>query len=221
MNTFYLYVKTHKITGLKYLGQTSRNPFKYCGSGVDWLYHLKRFGNDVHTEILLQTQDKEERNYWGRYYSALFNIKTGMDDFGNKIWANRILETGGGGGYEGQSEILKKALNRPEVKAKMIEAQRILNNDPNVRKRKSESALISHSTDEYKIKVTGKNNHGYDHEIYEFTHSDGKIESCTRQQLMKKYNLDPRLLNRMMVGGRKSHRGWSLNSKFVKMKDRA
>lgn len=98
MTIYSLYVKTHRKTGLKYLGQTSQDPFKYPGSGVDWGAHLKEFGNDVHTDILLQTTDKSERNRLGRYYSALWHVVTAADDFGNKIWANRIPETGGGGG---------------------------------------------------------------------------------------------------------------------------
>lgn len=206
---------------MRYLGQTKRDPFKYTGSGVDWLAHLKEFGNDVDTEILLQTTDKQERNLQGRYYSNLWRVVTAADDFGNKIWANRIQETGGGGGYIGQSEVLKKSLNRPDVKDRMIAAQRRLNADPEVRKRKSESSKKSHSTIEYKMRVSGKNNHGYDHEIYEFVHESGIKEKCTRQELIKKYNLEPRLFNRMMLGGRKSHRGWSLISKFVRMKDRS
>lgn len=98
MTIYTLYVKTHRKTGLKYLGQTSQDPFKYLGSGVDWGSHLKEFGNEVDTEILLQTSDREERNRLGRYYSALWHVVTAADDFGNKIWANRIPETGGGSG---------------------------------------------------------------------------------------------------------------------------
>ncbi len=205
---------------MKYLGQTKKDPFKYHGSGVDWLAHIKEFGNDVYTEIILQTADKEERNIYGRYYSNVYRIVTAADDFGNKIWANRIPETGGGGGYAGQSEVLKKSLNRPDVKDRMIAAQRRLNANPECRKRKSISAKKSHSTIDYKMRVSGKNNHRYDHEIYEFVHESGAKEKCTRQELIKKYDLESRLFNRMMVGGRKSHRGWSLISKFVRMKDR-
>ena len=91
-----LYVKTHTKTGLRYLGQTSKDPLKYPGSGKDWKTHIREFGNDVHTEVLLQTTDKSERNRIGRYYSTLWHVVTAVDDFGNKIWANRIPETGGG-----------------------------------------------------------------------------------------------------------------------------
>ena len=37
----YLYVKTHNKSGLKYLGKTIQNPFKYKGSGTYWLRHIK------------------------------------------------------------------------------------------------------------------------------------------------------------------------------------
>jgi hypothetical protein len=108
MNIYTLYVKTHRKTGLKYLGQTSQDPFKYPGSGVDWKDHLKQFGKDIDTAILLQTTDKEERNRRGRYFSALWHVVTASDDFGNKLWANKIPETGGGpGGKQGPNEKMR------------------------------------------------------------------------------------------------------------------
>lgn len=91
-----LYVKTHRRTGLKYLGQTRQNAFTYKGSGKDWVAHLIEYGNDVHTEIILQTEKWAELTNMGRYYSNYYNIVNAVDDFGNKIWANRIRETGGG-----------------------------------------------------------------------------------------------------------------------------
>jgi len=104
MTIYTLYVKTHRKTGLKYLGQTSnRNPQKYKGSGYDWVEHISKNGYDVDTEIIFQTSNIDERNYWGRYYSKLWNVVNAQDDFGNKIWANRIPETGGGpGGATGE-----------------------------------------------------------------------------------------------------------------------
>lgn len=98
MTIYYLYVKTHNITGLKYLGQTKRNPHTYLGSGTTWTTHLRANGNDISTAVLLSTTCVTERNHWGRYYSNLYRITTAMDDYGNRIWANRIPETGGGAG---------------------------------------------------------------------------------------------------------------------------
>ena len=97
MTIYYLYIKTHNITGLKYLGQTSNNdPFKYRGSGKDWLPHISLYGYDVTTIILKECKTRQELSYWGRYYSKVFNVVHSQDDYGNKIWANRIPETGGG-----------------------------------------------------------------------------------------------------------------------------
>ena len=95
--TIYLMVKTHRLTSLKYLCKTNRNPFKYKGSGKDWMIHLKKYGVAHDTEIIMECISREELYYWGSYYSKLWNVVNGQDDFGNKIWANRIPETGGGG----------------------------------------------------------------------------------------------------------------------------
>jgi hypothetical protein len=95
--TIYLLKKTHAKTGLMYLCKTVRNPFKYKGSGKDWIPHLAQYGDDHYTEIVMECQSKEEFKYWGRYYSRLWNIVNAQDDFGNKIWANQKIEGGDGG----------------------------------------------------------------------------------------------------------------------------
>lgn len=98
MTIYYLMIKTHKKTGLKYLCQTTQDPFKYKGSGTEWKKHLKKHGTEHHTEILHECGDKKELRLLGEYYSILFSVVTSSDDFGNKIWANAIPETGGGDG---------------------------------------------------------------------------------------------------------------------------
>ena len=98
MTIYYLYIKTHNKTGLKYLGQTStNNPYTYNGSGLDWKGHIKQFGNDISTEILAECKSKSELNSFGRFYSNYYKVTSAVDDYGNRIWANRIPETGGGG----------------------------------------------------------------------------------------------------------------------------
>jgi hypothetical protein len=97
MNIYYLYIKTHNITGLKYLGQTSsNNPYIYNGSGLDWKNHIKKFGNNISTEIIAECKSKSELNFLGRFYSNYYKVTSAVDDYGNRIWANRIPETGGG-----------------------------------------------------------------------------------------------------------------------------
>ena len=98
MTIYSLYIKTHKKTGLKYFGYTKQNPHLYPGSGTDWKIPWKKHGYEVRTEVLLQTADKAEIVSWGILYSSKWNIVSAQDDFGNKIWANKIPETGSGAG---------------------------------------------------------------------------------------------------------------------------
>ena len=90
-NTIYLYLKTHNQTGLKYLGKTERNPFKYKGSGVYWRRHLKKYGSDVTTEVLFQTEDPEELQRIGIEYSSKWDVVNSNE------FANLIEENGVGG----------------------------------------------------------------------------------------------------------------------------
>lgn len=87
----YLYVKTHNQTGLKYLGKTTAtDPHAYPGSGLIWQGHLKKHGSDYSTKILLETEDPEEIQLVGQYYSALWNIVESDE------WANLQPEEGQG-----------------------------------------------------------------------------------------------------------------------------
>lgn len=72
MTIYTLYVKTHKITGLKYLGQTTKNPYTYKGSGIDWKKHICEYGNDLITEILYQGPDREEMKKSKMVHTVLF-----------------------------------------------------------------------------------------------------------------------------------------------------
>lgn len=122
MTIYYLMVKTHNITGLKYLCQTkNKNPHKYLGSGLEWIDHLKKYGKNVRTEVLLETTDKQLLNNTGRYYSTYYKITTAVDNYGNRIWANAIPETGGGPGFTSldTSEYSKKLWSDPSYIEKM------------------------------------------------------------------------------------------------------
>ena len=96
MTIYYLYVKTHNITGLKYLGKTKQDPYKYGGSGIMWRAHIKKHGYEVTTEILKECQTHEELKYWGLHYSTAWNVVNSRDSNGNKIWANLVPEEGQG-----------------------------------------------------------------------------------------------------------------------------
>ena len=90
-NTIYLYLKTHQITGLKYLGKTENDPYSYKGSGVYWKNHLKKHGNNVTTEVIYNTTDKKEFEKVALQYSRKWNIVESTE------FANLIEESGQGG----------------------------------------------------------------------------------------------------------------------------
>ena len=99
----YLYLKTHNITGLKYLGKTEKDPFKYKGSGKWWLSHLKKYGNNVTTKILLATDDFNDLKNTGIFFSNLWNIVSSAE------WANLMKEEGCGGDNSGNLDYISIA----------------------------------------------------------------------------------------------------------------
>jgi hypothetical protein len=87
----HIYLKTHNITGLRYLGKTKNDPLRYKGSGKRWLNHLRVHGNDVHTTILQTCSDNEQVKHWGLYYSSLWDVVN------DQSFANLTEERGDGG----------------------------------------------------------------------------------------------------------------------------
>lgn len=87
----YLYLKIHNVTGLKYLGKTTQDPYKYMGSGKIWKAHLRKHGFDVSTVILFQTEDKNLFREVALQYSREFDIVSSPE------WANLTEEEGQGG----------------------------------------------------------------------------------------------------------------------------
>lgn len=87
----YLYVKTHNQTGLKYLGKTVKDPMIYKGSGKYWKRHIQKYGYDVTTEIIFQSNSTKEISEKGLHYSEIWNIVESSE------WANIRPESGDGG----------------------------------------------------------------------------------------------------------------------------
>lgn len=93
----YLMIKTHNITGKKYLckkqAETADDAIKYTGSGLKWKPHLKEFGKNFSTEILFScpVENKKEFRDIAIDYSYKLNI------LNDPTWMNMILEDGGGG----------------------------------------------------------------------------------------------------------------------------
>lgn len=200
----YLYVKTHRKTGLKYLGMTTKkNPHKYRGSGDHWKAHIKKYGYDVDTEILRECKNFDEIKEWGLYYSELWNVVK------DRAWANKIPEEGTGFTGETstnfwtselravQRDRMKNQWEKLEYRDKMTEQALQLWKNEDFRKANSERKV-------------GENNPRYDHTIYHFVNDDGKEEFCTRNQLYKKYSLSSSKVNEVVWGNRNQHKGWRI-----------
>lgn len=92
MSIYYLYVKTHNITGLKYLGFTKQKDYhKYTSSGTYWLLHLKKHGFNYSTKIIFESNNKSDIKLLGEKLSTEWNIVTSNE------WANLKPESGDGG----------------------------------------------------------------------------------------------------------------------------
>ena len=44
---------------------------------------------------------------------------------------------------------------------------------------------------------------------YEFTHTDGRVEICSRKDLYRKYSLNPTAVHCVAIGTRKEYEGWT------------
>lgn len=106
-----LYVKTHRKTGLKYFGKTTRLDciHSYRGSGVHWRRHLKKHGIDYTTELLGIWQDKERLVAYAQKFCQQHDVVA------SKEWANMVLEEGLQGAVSGEGNIAKRA----DVREKM------------------------------------------------------------------------------------------------------
>lgn len=104
----YLYLKTHNVTGLMYLGQTRNDPYKYKGSGVYWKRHCKKHGYNINTIILFESEDPKEVAKVGLRYSIKNNIIESND------YANMINECGTGGNTlpNGHSKEFREKLSK-------------------------------------------------------------------------------------------------------------
>ena len=89
----YLMIKTHNVTGMKYLCKKStkniKRCFTYLGSGVFWQRHLKKHGKNITTEIIetcsCMASFREKGLFWSNFYNVV--------DSPN--WANLVAEDGG------------------------------------------------------------------------------------------------------------------------------
>jgi hypothetical protein len=86
-----LYIKQHSITGLKYFGKTTaKDPYKYLGSGVHWLRHIKKHGKE-HV-ITLWISEPYTNSYDIAGVALAFSRENNIVE--SSDWANLIIENG-------------------------------------------------------------------------------------------------------------------------------
>jgi len=85
----YLYIKQHSITGLKYFGKTTGNPYKYNGSGKRWKSHIKVHGKK-HIKTIWVSEVYTDTSI--TEFALKFSIEN--DIVNSKEWANLIMENG-------------------------------------------------------------------------------------------------------------------------------
>lgn len=116
---FYLYLKTHNITGMKYLGYTKNNPEKYKGSGLYWKKHIKQYGYDVTTDILFESENIEDISKEGIRFSKIWNIVENSEfanlceEDGNKLYGNANINFRG----HPQSEETRNKISKNNARA--------------------------------------------------------------------------------------------------------
>jgi hypothetical protein len=104
-NKFYLYVKQHRQTGLKYFGKTStKDPYVYEGSGLYWRRHLKLHGKDIDTINVWEFDNIATCEKFALEFSVVNNIVESNE------WANLRPENGKDGKVAG-SPGMKKEMN--------------------------------------------------------------------------------------------------------------
>lgn len=114
----YLYVKQHSITKLKYFGKTtSKNPFKYLGSGLHWKRHYQKYGSSgVQTIEVWGFDDNQLCTEFALKFSRENDIVHSDE------WANLKEENGFDGGW---SPYLNTGFKySEESKRKMSEGQK-------------------------------------------------------------------------------------------------
>lgn len=89
-----LMIKQQVNTGFKYLCYTKKTGVEfenYKGSGLIWKRHLKKYGNNITTEVIYETEDYEQF----KQYALAKSIELGVVE--STEWANIKNETGDGG----------------------------------------------------------------------------------------------------------------------------
>ena len=188
---------------MKYLGKTTQDPYKYKGSGVRWVNHLKSHGNDVTTNILHECLSLEEVKTLGRFYSDLWKVVESDE------WANLKPEEGDGAAV-GEYNHCKNIETRKKIgdTMRVIAGLRSKNGTHNWSTRTDGTSLSRDRVNKGTHNFIGERSPYYDATIYTFVHEDGRVIKTTRHDIVKMFSLDTVNVGRIVKGIRKSHKGW-------------
>jgi len=141
-----LLLKIHNITGLKYLCYSTKENFnEYLGSGKAWKRHIKKYGKNISTEVLFETENKQELIEKAKYFSNLFDVVN------NKEFANLVPENGDGGPttqiyrWVNNGIVNKYILKTDEIPLGFKVGRICKFSDPSFQKQMSEKAQIAKS----------------------------------------------------------------------------
>lgn len=152
----YLMIKTHSITGLKYLCKKvttcDSKAISYLGSGTRWNNHLKVHGKQITTQIIL----KYELSKLDEFSNLCIEYSNKYDIVNNDEWANLIIETGKPGTkigeYCGSKGTFFGKKHTDETKKKISDANFGDNNVMRRNKIALENMIKTKNTSEYKEK---------------------------------------------------------------------
>lgn len=89
-----LMIKRHIDTGMQYLCYTTKEGEEYSrykGSGVYWKKHLKKYGSNISTDLIFESDDYDEFKKFAISKSIEYDI------INSEYWANLTIEEGTGG----------------------------------------------------------------------------------------------------------------------------
>jgi len=145
----YLYIKQHSITGLKYFGKTTRNPYTYNGSGKHWIRHINKHGKE-HIKTLWVSEPYTDTSI----VEVALKFSADNDIVKSKEWANIDPENGLDGSPSGakrsdetkakQSALRKGTHPTKETRSKLSIAKSGKNNPMYGRKGKQKQITCPH-----------------------------------------------------------------------------
>jgi hypothetical protein len=135
----YLYIKQHSVTKKKYYGKTTRDPYKYNGSGPYWVKHIKKHGKE-HIVTLWVSELYHDTSI----VEVALQFSSDNDIVNSDEWANMKPENGLDGGSEkGKKRGPRKKSGKPRKPRSDKGNIRSEEAKANMRKPRSEEAKVN------------------------------------------------------------------------------